>query len=101
MNGSYSLSAVERETIIILNDGEDYVSVYTCRPKDLRYMQKLAGKYPEEVRQISPNEWYVPFRWNRMPVPPKKQNLTDEQKAALTKRLHPNFKAAGAEQEDA
>ena len=62
-------------------------------------VRKLKEKYPEEVRVIAEPEKNdgciyatVPIKWVRI-TPPKKMNLTDEQKAELSvrmKRMHGN-----------
>lgn len=43
-------SAVERETIILYNQSEGEASVYSFDPKMIRKLQKLASKYPDEIR---------------------------------------------------
>ena len=43
-------SAVERETIILYNQSEGEASVYSFDPKMIRKLEKLASKYPDEIR---------------------------------------------------
>ena len=42
--------AVERETIILYNQSEGEASVYSFDPKMIRKLEKLASKYPDEIR---------------------------------------------------
>lgn len=44
------LTPYEKETIILYNQGEKEANVYTHDPKLIRRLQKLAEKYPDEVR---------------------------------------------------
>ena len=43
-------SAVERETIILYNQSEGEASVYSFDPKMISKLEKLASKYPDEIR---------------------------------------------------
>ena len=88
-----NLTPEEKETIINFNEGEDYVSVYTFKKSWQKQMIKLAEEYPDECRVVfrprtdGSMEFYCPKSWVKCPKPPRKCNLTDEQKAALAERL--------------
>ena len=52
-------SAVERETIILYNQSEGEASVYSFDPKMIRKLEKLASKYPDEIRLVSASKHSV------------------------------------------
>ena len=83
---------MERETCITRIHGDDHVGVYTSETKFINYINKMKEKYPDEVKinVVNPDGSLcadMPYEWIRMPSPPKRMNLTDEQKEERRLRL--------------
>lgn len=81
----------EHETSINFNDEDDFASIYTCRKGWWSQLERR-GLKPYRVQEYDGEifaKWYhVPKTWViACPRPPRKSNMTDEQKAAATARL--------------
>ena len=83
------LTRYEQETIINFNAEEKTASIYTATPAMLRKMNKLLEQRPSEVKLVCENEvskiFEVPVKWVKV-SPPRKVNLTYEQKQAAIER---------------
>ena len=85
-------SRLEQETIINYNEEEKLASVYTFNKSLKRKLARLAEERPSECRLAKtwqPEEsveYLVPKKWIKV-SPPRRLNLTDEQKETLAKRL--------------
>ena len=66
----------------------DKIAAITCPENSSlsNRLIKLAGKYPEEVQMSHSEFFHVPKSWVNI-RPPKKYNLTEEQKAERIERL--------------
>ena len=81
-----------RETDIEYIVGEPTLTVYTAEHKHIRRIKQYASDYPNDVIIVHENNdgsivAKMPATWLRMPKPPKKMNLTDEQRRAAAERL--------------
>ena len=79
------------ETAIDHYNGEKFAGVSTGERSLILRLNKLAEQYPGDVKIVAVNRegmyYKVPWRWISI-RPPRKMNLTDEQRAALAERLH-------------
>jgi len=71
--------------------GDEQAAISTGERKIKTILSRLAKKHPEECVLIAENEdgsvyYHVPWSWLSI-RPPKKMNLTDEQRQALRDRL--------------
>jgi hypothetical protein len=86
------LTAYERETTINWNEEQDYATIDTRSLSVMRRLEKL-GIEPVKVREsinsgaILGKLYHVPKKWVRLPRPPTKRKLTDEQKKAAGERF--------------
>ncbi len=79
------------ETVFEHLDGKDTWTVSTDERTWKNRLVKLAEQHPDEVECVSVNRdgsvmFHVPASWVKV-RPPRKVNMTDEQKAALAERL--------------
>lgn len=86
------LTREEMETIITYNEAEQTASVFTYNTALRNKLSRLAEEYPDECK-LEKTAWdgkvvdyTVPKRWVKV-SPPRKVNMTDEQKQALAERL--------------
>ena len=82
-----------KETMCEYLDIDDYATFCSSERKWINKIYKLHEAYPDEVKIIyTPEENYgviyahVPKSWMRL-SPPKKMNLTEEQRAAAAERM--------------
>ena len=86
------LSRYEQETILNFNEEEKTASVYTHNKALQRKVQKLVEKRPEECKLDGVSHdgqavsFIVPKSWIKV-SPPRKRQLTDEQRNAAAERL--------------
>lgn len=86
------LSRIEQETVISFNEEEQIAGIYTHNRALLKKLSALAESKPElcKVERVSCDgaaaDFIVPKNWIKV-APPRKMNLTDEQRAALAARL--------------
>ena len=76
--------------------------VYSTELKVVNYFRNLKIKHPDEVelKEIEEGiEARVPYDWMKMPKPPTKRNLTDEERKAMGDRLR-KIKAKGDEEDE-
>lgn len=85
-----NLSALERETIANYNQQETEACVFTYDTVLQRKLDKLCAERPDEIKmtvECNGSKNYVfPKKWFKI-TPPRKSNMTDEQKAAGAARL--------------
>lgn len=85
------LTSLEKETIILYNEAEGTASVYTHNAALRRKLEGLALERADECKleRVSHEgqavEYIVPKKWVKINAG---RVLTEEQKAALTERLH-------------
>lgn len=70
---------------------------YSNYPPEVRKMERFLKDYPDDVKiekdyRNETGEAYgltvsVPMKWYKTPSAPKKRNLTDEQRAAISQRM--------------
>jgi hypothetical protein len=79
-----------RETAINYLTCDEYATFYSGEDKWKRKMRKYAEKYTDYVRITQDNDWgliaQIPRTWLKV-SPPRRLNMTDEQRAAAAERL--------------
>lgn len=83
------LSAYEKETIIIYNGADETASVFTYHTTLQNKLNELVGKNPDIKVTGQGEEWVryeVPKSWIKV-NPPRKRDMTEEQRAAAAERL--------------
>lgn len=83
------LTAYEKETIIIYNQADDTASVFTYHTTLQNKLNGLVGKNPDIKITDQGEEWVryeVPKSWIKV-NPPRKRDMTEEQRAAAAERL--------------
>ena len=79
-----------QETTINLLAADSFATIYTCERSMLLKLDKLAKANPDEVKQTWTDgyavKYQVPKNWVKV-TPPRKLNLTDEQKQLAAARL--------------
>ena len=95
-NMAYSLTAVERESVITFNAAEENADIYASDPVWIRKFDKLVEQNPEQFKVIQEFKYEGKVVARRYTFPKsfltvrskKRENhLTDEQKEAAAKRL--------------
>lgn len=88
-----------KETAVGYLDVDNYASFDSSERKWINKILRLKEKYPEEVEIIKMPEdncgsiaAHIPKSWMKI-SPPKKVNLTDEQKAAMAERMRQSRKS--------
>ena len=87
------MSRLENETAITFNEEEPHAVVWSASPLFQRHMQRTGVEpYKIDARVDSQSCWYrVPKEWVRV-RPPRKVQLTDEQRAEMGERLRQNIR---------
>ena len=83
------LSSYEKETIILYNNADDTASVFTYHTTLQNKLNDLVGKNPDIKITDQGEEWVryeVPKSWIKV-NPPRKRDMTEEQRAAAAERL--------------
>lgn len=79
-----------KETSIDYLTCDSYAVFYSGETKWINKMRGLAKQYPDEVRIQQDNDWgliaYIPRNWMKV-APPRKINLTEEQRKQRAERL--------------
>ena len=82
-----------KETCIEYIDANKYATFCSSERKWINKIHKLKEQYPEQVQIVASEEdndgtilAHVPKTWMKV-SPPKKMNLTEEQKAARAERM--------------
>ena len=79
-----------KETAFDYLSCDAHATFYTSEAKWMRKIKKLQAEHPDEVQIVNETESdmliHIPKTWMRI-SPPKKMNLTDEQRAAAAQRL--------------
>lgn len=80
------------ETSILKCSDFDYCSCGTNERKFVNKIMAYAEQYPDDVKIIKTNEdgyiyFHVPTNWFKFIGPPKKINLTEEQREARAERM--------------
>ena len=91
------------ETALDHLGGSNYWGVSTGEMKWKNRLAKLRAEHPDEVKLIAENKdgsvfYHVPNKWVKI-SPPKKSNMTEEQKDAVRERFAA-ARQAKAESED-
>lgn len=76
--------------------------MYSTELKVINYFRNLKAKHPDEVelKEIEEGiEAKVPYDWMKMPKPPTKRNLTDEERKAMGDRLR-KIKTKGGDEDE-
>lgn len=85
------MTRVERETIVAYNQQDEEATVMTHDPSLKRKLDKLCEERPDDIQMTleckGSKNYIFPKKWIKI-TPPRKSNLTDEQKAAAAERLH-------------
>ena len=79
------LTNEEKETIILFNEADKTATVETFQGKIIRRMEK-EGVIPVRETPEGAKKYIVPKTWIKV-TPPKKMNLSDEQKQAIADRF--------------
>ena len=79
------------ETVFEIEGNRDHWTVTTGQVAWRNRLEKLAEEYPADVKRMDNNTdnvvvYHVPKSWLKV-RPPKKVNLTDEQRAQLAERM--------------
>lgn len=77
------LSKLEMETIVLFNEEEDTVNIYTYNPKLLKKLDILCEKHPESYRKTRSNDYELPKKLLTLIL---KEPLTAEQQKAISDR---------------
>ena len=86
-----SLSLVERETILLFNDGEKTAIVETCNEAWKRKMRVICAKSPECSRVHKDEyceKYLIPKSWIKVQVP---RVFSDEQRRKMRDSARRNF----------
>lgn len=79
-----------KETSCSMLDIDDYAVFYSAERKWITKIQKLAETHPGMVKIVPHDDntidAYIPKSWFKI-APPKKVNLTEEQRAARAERM--------------
>lgn len=91
MNVTKMMDNEERECCIDWIDGQRTISVTLAKTsKYYRQLKKLIDAGNEDVKVVSENDnsifIHLPAKWLKLSAP-KKRNLTDEQRKAMSERL--------------
>lgn len=80
-----------KETAIERVQNRNNCIVYTNEQKFVTLLNKYKKDYPNEVKLEDTGEGFikatVPYKWLKFVAPPRKVNLTDEQKEARSLRM--------------
>ena len=91
-------SKLKTETVITYNDAENEAGIYTGNRALLNKLRSLAEQYPNECRLEHESrggdfaDYIVPKKWVKV-SPPRKVNLSDEQRAQIAERLKSSRKS--------
>lgn len=79
-----------KETSIDSLSCDSYATLYTCEQKWMQKIKQLHQEYPNEVTIITDSSEYmnvhIPKSWVKI-KPPRKMNLSEEQRQAAAARL--------------
>lgn len=85
-----ALSLIEKETIILFNEKEQYADVYVHNVKLKRKLDELSKERPDEVRLVRSDSgsvtYAVPKSWISVKAPSKRK-MSDEARKAVGERL--------------
>lgn len=93
---AYSLTAVERESVITFNSAEENADIYASDPVWIRKFDKLVEQNPEQFKVIQEfkcegkviaKSYLFPKSFLTVRSKKRENHLTDEQKEAAAKRL--------------
>lgn len=87
----YKLTAYEKESIILFNEEEKTARVYTHNSNLKKKLEAMTKDNPKECKLYEKNSfqgmtYIIPKSYIRI-TPPKKMNLTPEQKQILSERM--------------
>lgn len=79
-----------KETSIDILSCDSYATIYTCESRQIQKLKQLYQDHPNEVSIITDTtdfmNVHVPKSWIKI-KPPRKMNLSEEQRQALSERL--------------
>ena len=86
------------ETVVEYAKGDSYITVSSTDATWVKKILKVCANNPEDTRIVAQNPdgsicVKMPKSYLKL-SPPKKSNLTAEQRAAVSRRLHPELYAA-------
>lgn len=85
-----ALSLIEKETIILFNEKEQYADVYVHNVKLKRKLDELSKERPDEVRLVRSDSesvtYQIPRSWISVKAPSKRK-MSDEARKAVGERL--------------
>lgn len=82
---------VFNETVIEHTKNDKFCAISTGEMAVKNRLAKLAESHPDDVKLIAKNDggsvyYHIPFKWVKL-SPPRKVEMTDEKREALTERL--------------
>ena len=80
----------EQETTINMEAVSKTAEIYTCEPNMVRKLEKPAEAHPDEVVLERPDEYGIIVRLPRKYIsvrPPKKVNMSEEQRQEMSERM--------------
>lgn len=82
------------ENVIEFLRGEDRATVTFSQGRYVSKIKRLAAKYPDECQIVAENKdgsicAHVPVKWVSV-NPPRKVEMTEEQRRAFVERMHGN-----------
>ena len=91
MEKKRSLSAEERETIILFNDSSNECQIYTCSRPIMTKLDKLCEKSAKNYKLVKQDEYSKTYKTDKRLISFRTERasrvMTDEQKEAVTRRL--------------
>lgn len=83
------------ETVVEYTRGNSYITVSSTDSNWVKKILKVCANNPEDTRIVAQNQdgsvcVKMPKSYLKL-SPPKKNNLTDEQRKAVSRRLHPEL----------
>lgn len=85
------LTAFERETTIIMNDEDDFATIYTCQRPMMTKIDKLCKSNPDTYKLVKQDEYSKTYECPKKLIsfrtPRAKRILSEEQKEELRIRM--------------
>jgi hypothetical protein len=87
----YQLTAYERESIIILNDDEQYATVYSCQRPMINKLDKLCKTNPDTYKFVKSDEYSKTYHIDKKLIsfrtPVQRKEISEEQRKVLSDRM--------------
>jgi hypothetical protein len=85
------LTALERETTIIMNDEDTFITIYSCQRPIITKLDKLCKSNPDTYRLVKSDEYSKTYECPKKLIsfrtPSAKRILSEEQKEELRIRM--------------